>query len=212
MGKKRGVSAARRGAGESAAHLRQDLALADDERVQARRHAQQVPRRVLVVEHEEILPEHGLRQARPLPEVRKHLADGVVARGRDEVQFKAVARGQYRRLAHSRARLENCRRRVVPLGLGHRQALAHVHRRRVVGEAYHEGMAGRRRHPCLLRLGRGRRSWRRLSCHRWCAACHHGRGGAGPRPRRPARKRGEWHGEEQRERGSHFSVHLILTN
>eukprot|EP00964_Phaeocystis_antarctica_P068174 scaffold41306_cov56-Phaeocystis_antarctica.AAC.3 len=57
--------------------LREDLPLADDQRVEPRRHVQQVPHRVAAEKHEEVGPQRLVVQAR----VRLQIGHGVARRG-----------------------------------------------------------------------------------------------------------------------------------
>ena len=79
-------------------YLRQDLAFSDYERVQTRADLEQVPHRILPREHEKVLPQLRLREARVLLEVGHHVSDRRVRVVGGNVHLEAVAGGQHRGL------------------------------------------------------------------------------------------------------------------
>jgi hypothetical protein len=98
------VKIPRRGVG--GLHLPEDLRLADDERIEAGRHAKQMPRRVDAAMDVQMIVEHGRRDVVVVAEEprqragrRVRLADGVDLRaiaGREHDRFRDNPRGRDR--------------------------------------------------------------------------------------------------------------------
>ena len=137
-----------------------DLGLADDHRLQARRHAVELARGVAVAWRVDRFRELGRADLRTLGEQAEHVALGPHRVSDDEVHLGAVARGDHDRLAHL-ARGERRLRELARLGLGERETLAQRDRRRLVGDPERQQLAhtvsrSRRvaRVWCLVRAGR----------------------------------------------------------
>ena len=85
------------GVGVAGLDLREDLPLADHQRVQPRRHAQQVPHRVAVEQHEEVGSQRFVVQLRMLLQIGHRVARrGVVVLGHLRPQGQAQAHAQAR--------------------------------------------------------------------------------------------------------------------
>ncbi len=127
--------------------LPEDLRLADDHRVEARRDAERVLNRLRPPALVQELVDHvGLGALRQIRAERARRGDDVVGR---TVQLHAVARAQHHRLSELRLR------EYAPDLLGDRfrrngQTLAHVERRGVVGEPDDEDLVAHPAPPVAL--------------------------------------------------------------
>ena len=95
------------------AHLAEDLALADDHRVETGRDAEQMRDRGVVVVRVQTLREVVGVEARLLGEEVAHVVDAVVEARRARVDLGAVARGEQHQLGEV---LSGCERRAAPSG------------------------------------------------------------------------------------------------
>ena len=119
-------------------HLRENLSFADHHAVQARRHREQVPHKVLAGPLEEVV-EH-LHWVEPVKTGQKFhhvmMRRARFRRFAGHVQFHAVARGEQHRLRF-RILLPQPRQGIDRLVLAERQPLPHLHRSRMMAAAHH---------------------------------------------------------------------------
>ena len=121
-------------------HLALDLGLADDHRLQAGGHPEEVARGLAVARRVDRLGELGRADRGAAGQQSQHLGLGAHGVPHHQVDLGAVARRDHDRLAHlgGRRRLLH---ELVRLGLGERQTLAQRHRRRLVRDAQRQQLA-----------------------------------------------------------------------
>mmetsp|Transcript_24195 Transcript_24195/g.54382 ORF Transcript_24195/g.54382 Transcript_24195/m.54382 type:complete len:389 (-) Transcript_24195:446-1612(-) len=107
----------------AALHLREDLTLPDDERVQPSRHPQRVPHRVVLAEHEERVPQLLHRHSARGAQVLRHLPDPSMHVVGHKVDLEAVAGGEDRSLLERREGGDGAAD-ALPVVLLHSQLLA----------------------------------------------------------------------------------------